>query len=218
MWWVLSQRPRNSDLASASCPQPPTPPHPLRLTWLYVVGIQMWMDSLSTHAAVLSRMGQCMEGDAQRQSLVQILGWYSWGLGFVFACLLCCACLPFDFALGSQMWGLEVTTILVLCHHHQICIRSHSCLFLPLISIPRMTVYHTSKNTFKKKKRYFNNHYAGTSGVNQDGCGQTRTCGPCSLLCPFLYPSNNHSVLFNLCFALICFYIIVCFCFVSTHL
>ena len=119
----------------------------------------------------------------------------SWDL-VVFACLLCCACLPFDFALGSQMWGLEVTTILVLCHHHQICIRSHSCLFLPLISIPRMTVYHTSKNTFKKKKRYFNNHYAGTSGVNQDGCGQTRTCGPCSLLCPFLYPSNNHSVLF----------------------
>ena len=114
----------------------------------------MWMDSLSTHAAVLSRMGQCMEGDAQRQSLVQILGWYSWGLGFVFACLLCCACLPFDFALGSQMWGLEVTTILVLCHHHQICIRSHSCLFLPLISIPRMTVYHTR------------NHHSGLPSVH----------------------------------------------------
>ena len=109
------------------------------------------------------------------------------------------------------MWGLEGTTILILCYHHQICIRSPSYLFLPLISIPRVTVYHTSKNTFKKKKRDFKNHYARTSGVNQDGCGQTRTRGPCIFLHAFLYPSNNHSILFSLCFALICFHIMCIF-------
>ena len=73
---------------------PNLPPHPTHCTW----HASMWLESkcgwiLCPHTqAVLNRMGQCMEGDAQRQSLVQILGLVLLRSGLC-VCLLALLCL-----------------------------------------------------------------------------------------------------------------------------
>ena len=78
MWWILSQRPRSSsNLASASCPQPPTPPHPTAPD----MPLCGWNPNVSgfsvhTHKRSSTEWVSARRVRLKDTSLVQILGWY----------------------------------------------------------------------------------------------------------------------------------------------